>query len=78
MRRIISVSTMSLLVAAMGLVVPGCTQHTVEVKPIHLTVDINLKVDRQLDNFFDFEEAIDPADDQDAGDNSGSQTGDQQ
>lgn len=28
----------------------------VEVKPIHMTVDINIKVDRQLEEFFDFEE----------------------
>ncbi|MDX2109377.1 MAG: hypothetical protein SFY80_03960 [Verrucomicrobiota bacterium] len=32
----------------------GCitikTQH--EIKPIHLTVDVNLKVQRELDNFF--------------------------
>jgi len=25
----------------------------VEVKPIHITIDINIKVDRALDNFFD-------------------------
>ena len=28
----------------------------VEVKPIKMTIDVNIKVDRQLDNFFDFEE----------------------
>lgn len=37
----------------------GC-RHTIavepiEVKPIHLTLDINLKVDRELESFFDFE-----------------------
>ncbi|MBC8208756.1 MAG: YnbE family lipoprotein [Desulfobulbaceae bacterium] len=36
----------------------GCTRHEVdiqpvEIKPIHITIDINLKVDRALDNFFD-------------------------
>ena len=37
----------------------GCnTQHEVtlapvEVKPIHITIDVNVKVDRALDNFFD-------------------------
>lgn len=42
----------------------GCTHHTiesksevavapVEIKPIHITIDINIKVDRALDNFFD-------------------------
>jgi hypothetical protein len=34
----------------------GClnTHHTVEasVKPIYVTLDINLKVERELDNFF--------------------------
>jgi hypothetical protein len=35
----------------------GC-RHTIavepiEVKPIHMTLDINLKVDRELDEFFD-------------------------
>jgi hypothetical protein len=24
----------------------------VEVKPIHITIDVNIKVDRALDNFF--------------------------
>ena len=28
----------------------------VEVKPIKVTIDVNIKVDRQLDEFFDFEE----------------------
>jgi len=37
----------------------ACTRHKVdvevapiEVKPIHITVDVNVKVDRALDNFF--------------------------
>lgn len=41
----------------------GCTRHVietksdvalapVEIKPIHITIDINIKVDRALDNFF--------------------------
>ncbi len=25
----------------------------VEIKPIHITIDVNVKVDRALDNFFD-------------------------
>lgn len=37
------------LVAAAGLVA-GCA--TVKVEPIHITVDINIKVDRALDDFF--------------------------
>ena len=43
-----------------GMMAAGClsvkTQH--EVKPIHITMDINLKVDRELDQFFgDLDEA---------------------
>lgn len=35
----------------------GCTRHEVdvkpvEIKPIHITIDVNVKVDRALDNFF--------------------------
>jgi hypothetical protein len=35
----------------------GCTQHKVEVapvkiEPIHITIDVNVKVDRALDDFF--------------------------
>ena len=34
-----------------------CTQHKievapVEVKPIHITIDVNVKVDKALDDFF--------------------------
>lgn len=40
------------------LALPGCTQHKVEVapvevKPIHITIDVNVKVDKALDSFFD-------------------------
>lgn len=52
---------MSILLAGIAATLIGCTQHTVEVKPIkvepiHITVDVNLKIDRQLDDFFDFQE----------------------
>ena len=30
----------------------GCTRHEVEMKPIHITIDVNVKVDRALDDFF--------------------------
>ena len=35
----------------------GCTQHRVEVapveiKPIHITIDVNVKVDKALGDFF--------------------------
>ncbi len=48
------------LIIGTGLVLllSGCrTQHAievapVEVKPIHITIDINIKVDKALDDFF--------------------------
>ena len=33
----------------------------IEVKPIHITVDVNVRVDRELDQFFSFEEEAAPA-----------------
>lgn len=32
----------------------GCTSHKVdvEVQPMHITIDVNVKIDRQLENFF--------------------------
>jgi hypothetical protein len=35
----------------------GCTRHEVEVapveiKPIHITIDVNIKVDKALDDYF--------------------------
>jgi hypothetical protein len=51
------------------LLTPACTRHKVEthsrvelapveVKPIHITIDINIRVDRALDDFFgDLDEA---------------------
>ena len=48
-----------MLLGLAGALTPGCsTQHEVtmapvEVKPIHITIDVNVKVDRALDNFFD-------------------------
>ncbi len=48
-----------LLTACLLFLPAGCnTSHEVkvapvEVKPIHITIDVNVKVDRALDNFFD-------------------------
>ena len=52
-----------LLIPFLLLLMAGCTQHKVEtkskvevapveIKPIHITIDINIKVDRALDDFF--------------------------
>ncbi|PIE71904.1 MAG: hypothetical protein CSA22_00360 [Deltaproteobacteria bacterium] len=60
-----------LLLTLVCLPAAGCnTRHAVEikpveVKPIHITIDVNIKVDRALDDFFDdldaYEETVDPA-----------------
>ena len=48
----------ALAALALWLAAAGCaTQHKVEVapvevKPIHITIDVNVKVDRALDDFF--------------------------
>ncbi len=44
---------------------PGCTKHEVdvkpvEIKPIHITIDINVKVDKALDDFFGDLDEIQP------------------
>ena len=50
-------SNLILRIALFVLITAGCTQHKVEVapvevKPIHITIDVNVKVDRALDDFF--------------------------
>ena len=53
-----------LFVIVIFLFVSGCTHHEiesrhevklepVEIKPIHITIDINVRVDKALDDFFD-------------------------
>ena len=52
--------TIATIIVAFGLLsLTGCytehkldTTHTLEIKPMHITIDINLKVDRALDDFF--------------------------
>jgi len=48
-----------LLAGIIFLAAAGCTQHKVavevapvEIKPIHITIDVNIKVDKALDDFF--------------------------
>lgn len=59
------------LIAAMVLLaglLAGChTTHTVkvepiEVKPIHVTMDVNIRVDKDLDDFFDFQDEFEATD----------------
>lgn len=44
-----------LLLAPLGFLLGGCVSvktAPIEVKPIHITVDVNVKVEKALDNFF--------------------------
>jgi len=48
---------LALLGALALLLLSGCPRHAVqvapiEIKPIHITIDVNIKVDRALDDFF--------------------------
>lgn len=36
------------------------TNSVIEIKPIYARIDVYLKVDKELDSFFDFEETIKP------------------
>jgi hypothetical protein len=58
MKTVFSTAAILLLLAAFG-----CTKHEiethsqvevapVEIKPIHITIDVNIRVDKALDNFF--------------------------
>ncbi len=39
----------------------GCIRvQPIEVKPIHVTVDINLRIERELDDFFGDIDSVDP------------------
>ena len=51
--------TAPVLVLMLFLLGPGCqtqhkveTVHKVEVAPMHITIDVNIKVDKALDDFF--------------------------
>jgi len=47
--------TPRLLLLAVPLILSGCLTvktEPIEVKPIHITLDVNVKVDRALDDFF--------------------------
>ena len=57
------------LTAAGLLLLPACT-HTVKVepvevnvKPIHATVDINLRMEKAVEDFFDYRDDAEEADD---------------
>ena len=51
------------VVLLLGMLTPGCIRlqpDPIEVKPIHITVDVNLRVQRELDDFFGDIDAADP------------------
>ena len=62
MKHWISTGFITVAVALLGLAA-SCTKHEVdvkpvEIKPIHITIDVNVKVDKALDDFFgDIDEA---------------------
>jgi hypothetical protein len=62
-----------LLCSVFIFVAQACTQHKVEVapveiKPIHITIDVNVKVDKALDDFFgDIDDAEEVADETPSG-----------
>ena len=42
------------MAAALVLSGTGCmTRHKIEVAPMHITIDVNVRVDKALNNFFD-------------------------
>lgn len=52
---------MPLIAAAATITLAGCMRHSVEtsneIKPIHIVIDVNVKVDKALDNFFGSQDA---------------------
>ncbi len=58
--------TAAVLFLAFFFCLAACTRHEVdikpvEIKPIHITIDVNVKVDKALDDFFgDLDEEAQP------------------
>ncbi|MFZ5799027.1 MAG: hypothetical protein C4563_04570 [Desulfobulbus sp.] len=40
------------LCCLMSLSLAACTRHEVEIKPIHITVDVNVRVEKAVDDFY--------------------------
>jgi len=65
-RRSLSTPASGLLAAAVFAALfslPSCvhvSSDPVEVKPIHIVMDVNVRIDRQLDEFFAFENKYQP------------------
>lgn len=54
-RRLVPLLLVPLAAMPLALCLTSCVKVRTEseVKPIHITVDVNIKVDRELDKFFD-------------------------
>ncbi|HWP39668.1 MAG TPA: hypothetical protein VNL70_01995 [Tepidisphaeraceae bacterium] len=62
MTRRLRLSGLRLAVSLLALV-PSCARVSVdpiEVRPIHVVVDVNVRIDRELDEFFAFEDKYRP------------------
>jgi hypothetical protein len=62
MTRLSSGSLLAACAVPLAVLACSCIEHRVqsapiEIKPIHITMDINLRVQRELDEFFDFEKS---------------------
>jgi hypothetical protein len=71
LRSSVSICGYGLLILGACAVMPGCIEHRVKadpveikpikVEPIHITVDVNVRVQERLERFFAFEEELEPA-----------------
>jgi hypothetical protein len=53
--------SLRVLIAAAFALFAGCgatVKHEVEVKPVHITLDVNVKVQQELNEFFAFEDEL--------------------
>jgi len=49
-----------LLITSVGCLKVKTEPVVVEIKPIHITIDVNLRIDRELEDFFGDLDAADP------------------
>lgn len=51
MKKVFLLTALPLLIMGVGCM-KLTTENAIEVKPIHITIDVNVKVDKALDDFF--------------------------
>jgi len=71
-----SICAVLIALAVLSASLPGCTRHEVDVKPIkvepiHVTIDINIKVQEQLESLFPSEDEGTEAETNDKGGQNG-------